>query len=166
MNREDICSCLEKAGYDAKLTAGESTLTRAFDVGERRLTLVHSFPENLLRMPRFRLAGGYDGKLAHVGVERNGEPGEVCIGDPGSTAVSANCPERVYLETVQEHVKLLTRLIEDPEYNRTEQLREFDAHWMILCRNASGGLDELFVAWDGNKVEGLQVRPPRATSGS
>ena len=166
MNREHISSCLVRAGYTTELAADESTLTLAFDVGERQITLAHTFPDDLLCTPKFRLASGYDGKLAHVGVERNGEPGEVCIGDPGSTAVNTNCPERVYLETVQEHVKLLTRLIEDPEYNRTEQLREFDAHWMILCRNASGGLDELFVAWDGYKVEGLQVRPPRATSGS
>ena len=112
------------------------------------------------------LAGGYDGKLAHVGVENNGEPGEVCIGDPGSTAVNTDRPERVYLETVHQHVETLTRLIEDPEYNRAEQLQEFGAHWEILCRNGAGGLDELFVAWDGHELKRLQVKPPRATSGS
>ena len=166
MNREYISSHLERAGYATKLAADESTLSVTFDVGERQITLTHAFPDSLLRTPKFRLASGYDGKLAHVGVERNGEPGEVCVGDPGSTAVNISCPERVYLETVQEHVKLLTRLIEEPECNRTEQLREFDAHWMILCRNASGELHELFVTWDGHKVEGLQVKPPRATLGS
>ena len=165
-DREYIRSCLEKAGYDTELTARASTLTLAFDVGERRLTLVHVFPDDLLRTPIFRLADGYDGKLGHVGVERNGEPGEVCIGDPGSTVVNTDRPERVYLETVQEHVELLTRLIQDPEYNRVEQLREFGAHWAILCRKAAGGLNELFVLWGGDEVEGLQVRRPRATSGS
>ena len=167
MNREHIRSCLQEAGYDAELTASPSTLTLAFDVGERRIALVHAFPDDLLRTPKFRLADGYDGKLAHVGVERNGEPGEVCIGDPESTAVNTDRPERVYLETVQQHVELLTRLIEDPEYNRAEQLREFEAHWEILCRNpAAGGLNELFVAWDGHKVHGLQVKQPRASSGA
>ena len=166
MNREHIRSYLKKAGYGAELTASASTLTLAFDVGERRITLVHAFPDDLLRTPKFCLAGGYDGKLAHVGVERNGEPGEVCIDDPGSTAVNTDRPERVYLETVQKHVELLTRLIEDPEYNRAEQLREFEAHWEILCRNTAGEPNELFVAWNGHEVEGLQVKPPRATSGS
>ena len=166
MNREHIRSCLKNAGYGAELTADESTLTLAFDVGERLITLVHAFPDDLLRTPKFQLAGGYDGKLAHVGVERNGEPGEVCIDDPWSTAVNTDRPERVYLETVQKHVELLTRLIEDPGYNRAEQLREFEAHWEILCRKTAGELDELFVAWDGHEVEDLQVKPPRATAGS
>lgn len=166
-DREYIRSYLENAGYDAELTACASTLTLAFDVGERRITLVHEFPDDLLHPPIFRLSGGYDSKLAHVGVERNGKPGEICIGDPGSTAVNTDRPERVYLATAQEHVDLLTRLIEDPEYNRVEQLREFDAHWVILCRKTAGGLDELFVSWDGHEVVGLQVfRPPRRTSGS
>ena len=166
MNRNHIRSCLEKAGYDVDLTGGASTLTVAFDVGKRRITLAHSFPDSLLRAPMFRLTGGYEGKLAHVGVERNGEPGEVCIGDPESTAVNTDRPEQVYLETVEQCVRLLTRLIEDPEYNRVEQLREFDAHWEILCCKPTGGVNELFVAWDGRTGQGLQLKQPRATSGA
>ena len=166
MNREHIRSCLEKAGYDAELTAGASELTLAFAVGERRITLVHAFPSDLLRTPMFRLAGGYDGKLAHVGVDSNGAPGEVCVGDPGSTAVNIYSPERVYLDTVQEHVEVLTRLIEDQEYNRAEQLREFEAHWEILCHDTARGLQDLFVAWDGQEVQGLRVKRPCRTSGS
>ena len=166
MNPEHIRSCLEEAGYAVELTADPATLSVVFDVGKRRITLVHTFSVSLLRAPMFRLAGGYDGKLAHVGVERNGELGEVCIGDPESTAVNTDRPERVYLETVQQQVDMLTRLIEDPEYNRAEQLREFEAHWEILCRKSPAGVNELFVAWDGHNVQGLQVRQPRATSGA
>ena len=162
MNHDRIRSCLVEAGFDAGLTDGGSTLTLGFKVGERRISLVHELPNELLRVPKFHLAAGYAGKLAHVGVNRDGKPGEVCVGDPGSTAVNTDCPERVYLETVQEHVKLLTRLIEDPAYNRAEQLREFEAHWDILCRNTAEGFNELFVAWDGHEVEGLQVKTPRA----
>ena len=142
-------------------------MTLAFDVGERRITLAHEFPDDLLRPPVFRITGGYDGKLAHVGVEFDGAPGEVCIGDPGSTALNTDCPELVYLETVQQHVELLTRLIQDPEYNRVEQLREFDAHWAILCREETKQVNELFVLWDGQRVEELQVfRPRRGMSGA
>ena len=166
MNHDRIRSCLVEAGFDAELADGGSTLTLEFKVGERRISLVHELPNELLRVPKFHLADEYAGKLAHVGVNRDGEPGEVCVGDPGSTAVNTDCPERVYLETVQAHVALLTRLIEDPAYNRVEQLREFEAHWDILCRNTAEGLNELFVAWDGHEVEGLQVKPPRADSGT
>ena len=166
MNHEHIRSYLEKAGHDAELTAGASTLTVAFEVGKRRIVLDHSFPDDLLRLPVFRLARGYSGKLAHVGVEGTGEPSEVCIADPASTAVNTDRPEQVYLETVRQHIDLLTRLIEDPEYNRAEQLREFGAHWEILCRNPEGGVNDLFVTWDAHKVQALQVKQPRGAEGA
>ena len=67
---------------------------------------------------------------------------------------------------MRKHVELLTRLIENPADNRAEQLREFDAHWEILCRKEHKGLNELFVAWDGHEAEGLQVKPARADSGT
>ena len=164
MNHDRIRSCLVEAGYDAELTDGGSTLTLRFKVGERRISLVHELPKELLRVPKFHLADGYAGKLAHVGVDRNGGPGEVCIADAGSTTVNTDRPELVYRETVRKHVELLTRLIENPAYNRREQLREFEAHWEILCRKERGGFNELFVAWDGQEAASLQVRRPRADS--
>ena len=166
MNHDRICSYLAEAGYDAELAPDGSTLTLGFDVGERRISLVHAFPSELLRVPKFQLAGGHAGKLAHVGVSRNGGPGEVCIADEGSTVVNTDRLEFVYLETVRKHVALLTRLIENPAYNRAEQLREFEAHWEILCWKEPKGLNELFVAWDGHGAEGLQVKPARADSGT
>ena len=166
MNREYICSCLAEAGYDAGLADDSSSLTLGFEVGGRRISLIHQFPSVLLRVPVFHLVDGYAGKLAHVGGDRNGGGREVCIADAGSMAVNTDRPELAYLETVRKHVARLTRLIQDPEYNRVEQLREFDAHWSILCREERGQVNELFVAWDGQKVEGLEVRPPRSTSGS
>ena len=166
MNHDRIRSCLAKAGYNAELADDNSTLSLGFEVGERRLSLVHSFPNELLRVPKFHLADGYAGKLAHVGVNRSGESGEVCISDEGSTAVNTDRPELVYLETVRKHVALLTQLIENPAYNRAEQLREFEAHWEILCRKERKELNELFVAWDGHGAEDLQVRPPRTDSGT
>ena len=166
MNHDRIRSCLAEAGYDAELAPDGSTLTLGFEVGERRISLVHAFPSQLLRVPKFHLADGYAGKLAHVGVSRSDGPGEVCIADEGSTAVNTDRPELVYLETVQKHVALLTRLIENSAYNRAEQLREFEAHWEILCRKEHKGLNELFVAWDGHGAEGLQVKPARADSGT
>ena len=165
MNQDRIRSILVEAGYDAELTDGGSTLTLGFRADGRRISLVHEFPDELLEVPKFHLAGGYPGKLAHVGVDRNGGPGEVCIADKGSTAVNTDFPESVYRETVGRHVELLTRLIEDPEYNRAEQLREFDAHWEILCRKKPKGLNELFVAWDGHETDGLQVKPARSDLG-
>ncbi len=72
----------------------------------------------------------------------------------------------MYLETVQQHIDLLTRLIRDREYNRAEQLREFGAHWESLCRNPEGGVHELFVTWDGRDVQALQVKQPQTATGA
>ena len=67
MNSENIRNCLIEAGYEAELTPDASTLTLAFQVGERQIRLAHTIPDELLRPPKFRFDGGYDGKLAHVG---------------------------------------------------------------------------------------------------
>ena len=167
MNRDRIRSCIEELDYAARLTDAGSKLVVEFPVRGRTVTLAHTFPDELLRLPKFYLLSGHGfGKLAHVLTNENAEAGEVCIADPSSTAVNIDQPELAYRDTVEEHVQSLTRLIEDPAYNRVEQLREFDAHWKILCDNAPGKPNELFVACGEDKCETLQVRPPGAESGS
>ncbi len=167
MNRNRIRSCIEELGYAARLTEAGSKLMVEFVAQGQTVTLAHTFPDELLRLPKFYLVDDHGfGKLAHVGTDENGDYGEVCIADPSSTAVNIDQPELAYRDTVEEHVQSLTRLIEDPAYNRVEQLREFDAHWKILCDNAPGEPNELFVAWCGDKCEGLQVKPPGAKSGA
>ena len=166
MNHEHIRGCLTEFGYDAELANDGSVLTVGFEVGQRRILLVHEFPKELLRAPVFYLTGGYAGRLGHVRTGRHGGGREVCIAHVRSTAVNTDRPELVYLETVREHVSLLTRLIENPAYNRAEQLREFEAHWESLCRVEHGGLNDLFVVWEGHEVAGLQVKPALAGSGT
>ena len=166
MNRESICRTLQVAGHDAALTGGGSRLEVVLEVGGGRIKLVHDFPAILLRIPKFYLESGHGlGKLAHVLSDGHGDGGEVCVGDVASTSVNIDLPELVYRETVEEHLRLLRRLIEDPAYNQAEQLREFEAHWRILCRAERGGSNELFVAWAGKETEGLQVRPPHTDTG-
>ena len=169
MNRDRIRSCLAQLGHDVQLTEAGSGLVVKFVAKGRTVTLTHTFPEELLRLPEFDLVDDHGfGKLAHVLPNANGVSGQVCMADAASTAVNTDRPELAYRDTVEEHVRLLTRLIEDPGYNRDEQLREFEAHWTILCGNVAGRPNELFVAWDEDKPEGLQVRPPprRADSGT
>ena len=167
MNRDRIQSCIEALGYTARLTDAGSKLLVEFVVQERTVTLAHTFPDELLRLPKFYLLGGHGfGKLAHVLTSENAESGEVCTADPSSTAVNMDRPELAYRDTVEEHIELLRRLIEDPAHNRAEKLREFDAHWKILCGESGGIPNELFVAWDGDKVESLQLKLPRTKTGT
>ena len=164
MNRQRIVRSLRRAGFDVLLEEGDSKLRLVFRVDDRSVALLHEFPDELLRVPRFDLVDGHGvGKLAHVLPRGQTEGGEVCIGDVASTAVNRDRPALVYRQTVAEHIHLLTRLITDPAYNRIEQLREFGAHWKELCTTESGEINEIFVAWDGLTRDRLQVKlPPRS----
>lgn len=167
MNPNSICAGLVEAGYNAKLIENQKKLAVTFTVSTRLVTLVHVFPAEMLRIPKFCLVSGHDfGKLAHVGVDRNGGAGEVCIGDAGSISVNTDRPELVYRDTVKRNVELLTRLIKDPAYNQQEQLREFQAHWEILCRKEDHGINEVSVAWDSRESESLQVKVAEKTTGT
>lgn len=167
MTRTRILRCIEKLDYIdvARLTEEQSKLTVEFTVQGRTVRLNHKFPDELLHVPKFYLDDDHDfGKLAHVGIDVNGEVREVCIADSVSTAINTDRPELTYVDVVNRHVQLLTRLIEDPTFNRVEQLREFDAHWKLLCNKAKNESYELFVAWDGDRYEELQVKRPRTDS--
>lgn len=166
MNRESICRALQVAGHDATLTGGGSRLEVVLELDGRPIKLVHDLPDTLLHVPKFNLKCGHGfGKLAHVLSDGRGDGGEVCVGDAASTSINVDVPDLVYRDLVEEHVQMLRSLIEDPEFNVVEQLREFEAHWGILCDAAAGGPNELFVAWNGEESEGLQVKPPRDDSG-
>lgn len=163
MNHKHIYECLDRAeGFEVDLEHKDSSLTVEFEVAGHRIELTHKFPKELLRIPKFRIASNVSQRLAHVGVNSNGDLGEVCIADQESTSINLECPERVYLDTVKEHVDLLTRLIENPDFNKCELLREFDAHWKILCRAGDGNpANEIFVTWDGEFTTTLEVRRPK-----
>jgi len=152
---------IAELGHDSWLTEGGSKIVVKFGAGGQKVTLSHTFPDELLCLPKFDLVSGHGlGKLAHVLTDGNSDGGRVCIGDDSSTAVNTDRPELAYQDAVREHVLLLTRLIEDPAYNREEQLREFEDHWQILCGKKTEELKELFVVWDGDRAESLQVRHP------
>ena len=166
MIRDRIQSCIEDLGHTVRLTDGGSKLLVEFVVQERTVTLAHTFPDELLRLPKFNLLEGHGfGKLAHVLTDKNNEAGEVCIADSSSTAVNRDRPELAYRDTVKKHVQLLTRLIEDSAYNQEELLREFDAHWKLLCKKSNGMPNELFVVLNDSKVESLQLKLPYSNSG-
>ena len=82
MNRHRIQSCIEALGYTARLTDAGSKLLVEFVVQGETVTLAHTFPDELLRLPKFYLLGGHGfGKLAHVLTSENAESGEVCTAD-------------------------------------------------------------------------------------
>ena len=166
MNAEQIREALTSEGFDVTLV-DDLKLEVRFDIRDTSILLTHEISQELLRVPKFFLANGHGlGKLAHVLTDGFGDGGEVCIADSDSTSVNLDRPDLVYSQTIRQHIELLTRLKEDPAYNRAEQIREFRDHWRILCGKSKKDIRELFVAWDGAESDVLEVRVPKTSSGS
>lgn len=166
MKRDEICAHLVGAGYDACLSDDETEITIAFSAGARECSLVHKFPDRVIALPKFGLVEPETfGSLAHVTVNPTSPVGDVCIADAASISVNTDVPELAYEAAVERHVGLLTRMIENPDYNRQELLREFHSNWELLCAKSGEASDDLYVVTDQPDVESLQVRAPRRKSG-
>ena len=166
MNSKLIHDVLLTEGYDVALI-DERELEVRFQIQGKNVLLTHTIPTELIRVPKFMLANGHGlGKLAHVLTDGSSDGGEVCIADTDSTSVNIYRPDLVYSQTVREHIDLLTRLTEDPVFNRTELLREFKDHWRIHCRTQSRISNQLFVVWDAVEPDLLEIRVPRTSIGN
>ena len=166
MTAEEICNHLASVGYNARLTKGQAELTAEFKVGGRCLSLVHWFPDELLSFPKFELVGADGlGKLAHVIVNQTTGRGSVCLADADSISVNVDVPEFAYEASLDRHIKLLTQLFEDPDWNRQELLREFQTNWLILCGQFGTHSGDIYVAWDKDDADSLQVKAPKRSSG-
>ena len=165
MKAEEIRDHLVELGYEARLDDGRSKLTVAFLVGGKSYSLVHEFPGELIRVPSFGLVGADKlMPLAHVIPERQSGVGTVCVGDADSISVNTYVPKLAYAESLQRHIELLTRLIEDPDWNRSELLREFHTNWEVLCHRVGTGGDFIYFAADKERVGSIEVRSEDAGS--
>ena len=149
MDHDEICAHLVKAGYKACLSADKTRIAITFFAGGRECTLDHPFPQRILALPRFALAKPETfHSLAHVVVNPKTGLGDVCIGDADSISVNTDVPELAYEVAVERHVTLLTRLIQDPGYNREELLREFHSNWEELGKQFGAKSGDLYVIVD------------------
>ena len=161
MNPEEIASHLEERGYEASLNEDGDRLFVSFAVGDDQLTLQHVFPKQILKLPSFQLVGaGAMRTLAHVVPMPESGDGIICVGDSDSVSVNFEVPTLAYEASLERHIKLLRRLIEDPEWNRAELIREFHSNWDLLCYCAGTQRLELFCGASAQGNETLQVRKP------
>ena len=166
MKPEEICNHLTSIGYNACLTGDQTVLTAEFRAGGQSVSLVHRFPDELLGLPKFCLVGADRcGKLAHVIVDRTTGLGVVCVAEADSISVNVDVPELAYEASLDRHIRLLSRLFEDPDWNRRELLREFQTNWGFLCKQFGKDAGDIYVAWDKDDVDFLQVRAPKRNSG-
>lgn len=161
MNRREIADHLCAKGFVAELTEEGNQLEVAISLAGEEIELLHVFPAQLVGMPRFLLRNAARfGHLAHVELSRDHPHGSVCVNDPDSLSINYDVPRLVYEESLKRHLALLGRGLNDPEWNRSELLREFRSHWDVLARHAKTDTTKLYIAYDPSSGDECQVKGP------
>lgn len=140
MNYILIADYLTQNSYQVQLT--DKCLHVVLTVGVNEINLTHSLLPNeyLTGMPYFlieqpRLLG----EIAHIGIlsDKNGvEYGCFCVNTPDSISINFERPELVFKETLDRYKQRLEEVLLNEQFNREEQIREFQASWNhIVDRN-------------------------------
>ena len=152
MNREEIVAQLNAKGIHASLDADQAEMTVKFSAAGRPVELKHKFPDRLSALPAFVLVDPEQfGTLAHV------VGGLICVVNRDSVSVNYEVPPLLYEDSAKRHIALVTRLIEDPAWNRYELLREFQSNWNLVCVPDA---TDLFCFSDSETPYTLQVKLP------
>jgi len=165
MNADEIVTFLSESGHRATLSDDRTHLIVSTEAGGQTLTLEHTFPDRIKRLPAFLLRNPPPlGTLAHVMPNPDAALGKICVEDRDSVSVNYDVPTAVYAESLSRHEQLLRRLIEDPEWNRAELLREFHSNWAFLCDAADTVIPAIyFLGTDDQNA--LQVKLPSGKKG-
>jgi molybdopterin/thiamine biosynthesis adenylyltransferase len=164
MNADALRAHLCKLGFDAQ---GEEKIIQVSATIETwRIEIRHEIPDELTRTPIFHLVNAADyGPLAHVELNQQTQLGEICTSDSDTTAINYEVPELVYADQVEACLALIHRGLTDPAWNRAELIREFHAHWGVLCTAVDPPLLELVCVSDQVPCR-LTVKKPKPVTPS
>lgn len=159
---ERVTAYLVEQGYDAELTAHDNLmyLTIRVRAGDTTFELIHGREEQFTELPRFLLKDSTSfGRLAHVLPFNRSSYGDVCVGDRDSVSINFEQPHLAVELSLQRHIALIQKALEDPEWNMQELLREFHANWNFLLKNSD---PDLILAAKEKHLELIQVYNPAA----
>lgn len=133
MNYETVLEYFLDSEFEVQPSSysGLDTISVSFEVDGRLITLVHFCINELQQLPQFYLEDytSYS-VLAHVLPSSNFEGlGNICVNQLDSVSVNFERPELAFEESIRRHIKLLSMLITDSEFNQSELLREFSTNW-------------------------------------
>jgi hypothetical protein len=133
----DIQRHLCSKEYDCMLQEIEGMLALIVhhEVAGHHISLALLSHPPFLALPEFFLVNPTQhGKLAHVTVTSSQLTfGSVCVNTPDSVSINFDCPLLVVEESLKRHLSLLNSALSDPDWNRSELLREFYSNWLFLC---------------------------------
>jgi hypothetical protein len=107
------------------------TISVSVEIEGRLITFVHFCISELQQLPHFYLEDYVSfGVLAHVLPSPDFEGlGSICVNQLDSVSVNFERPELAFEASIRRHIKLLSKLITDSEFNQSELLREFSTNW-------------------------------------
>nr|VFK21897.1 MAG: ThiF family protein [Candidatus Kentron sp. LFY] len=158
MNYDDIVSHLRSVGYRTELSdlEGKRVLKVEVEIGQGRMELIHFCTNELIGIPAFFVEDDERfGELAHVFPPSisGGNLCSICVGDSESVSVNYDAPPLAFEDSVKRHIDLIERLLEDPDWNKKELLREFSVNWSRICGgngkdlicHAAGAFEEMDI---------------------
>lgn len=165
LNYESIYLHFLNSEFDIEPTShtGFNALSLRFEISNRIVTLIHFHVLELQNLPSFYLVdcSSY-GNLAHVLQSQEYENlGAICINDLDSVSVNFERPELAFEESINRHIQLLSTVIEDPNFNQQELLREFNANWLNSVSKISSSSEKaLYCSSNSHEFEELEIYKP------
>ncbi|WXG54948.1 MAG: ThiF family adenylyltransferase [Candidatus Sedimenticola sp. (ex Thyasira tokunagai)] len=160
MDYEAITQYLVAKGYDARQETVDDAgcVTVRIDVCGLQVELVHFERKEFSELPHFLLRDcDQYGTVAHVlEIDRSGY-GHICVGDRDSISVNYEQPHLAVEASLQRHIELISKAIEDAEWNEQELVREFLSNWNTIL---SGSDPRLILAAKEKHLELMQVFNP------
>ena len=157
---EKITQYLVTQGYDASLETLDNSqcITVHVDVGESPVELVHFESKEFTEIPPFLLRHcSQYGTLAHVLEKDQSGYGLICVGDGDSISVNYEQPHLALEASLQRHIDLISKAIENVAWNKQELVREFIAHWNAILNKSD---PYLILAAKEEHLDLIQVYKP------
>ena len=165
MDYKAITQYLVKQGFRAGLECCDGVFYLVVDVnfGDFNIKLVHAAVSEISALPQFLLKNAaLYGALAHVlNIDQTGY-GHICVGDRDSISVNFEQPHLAMKASLQRHIELVRKAIENPEWNEQELVREFIANWNAILDPSDF---HLILAAKEKHLEPIEVFNPIKRSG-
>ncbi len=160
MNYEQIILHFLNSSYDIypEEINGKNCLSVKFEIENKDVVLTHFCIPEITELPRFYLRDtGEYGLLAHVLPNTNRSFGSICVNASEAVSVNFQRPELAFEESLKRHIRLLTRVMGDPDWNRKELIREFKPNWDMITPVSN---QKLICSSKSNVLEKMQIFEP------
>ncbi len=158
-NKEWLLDTLTQAGFETSLCSITDDPITEHHLGKFavsvRTELSDDFPYVL---PKYHLVNrGKHGALAHVSWGTD-EYADICFGSSAAFNLNYDAPEKIVIHGLEKACSVLSRVLNDPNYNESELKREFVSIWDKHVSRSDLGI--LCLAEPSEDIHELQIRKP------